>query len=452
MTDADLAYASISELGAALRAKTVTAQKLVDIYLSRIERLQPTLNAFITVTPEVARREAAQADAELAAGTDRGPLHGIPYAAKDLLDTAGITTTWGSKATLDRVPSTDARVITQLRGAGAVLLGKLHMSELANGLDSEAPATAHDGACRNPWRTDLWSGGSSSGSGSAVAAGLCAFAIGSETWGSIDSPAALCGVTGLRPTFGIVDRAGAMLICPTLDKLGPLARTAADCLVVLEALATDLEPAPRRALRIGVVTPPAGVSGYRSLVARAFEDVARSGSLEYVALPEGPHDVAMIVILLAEVHGTLSGFIERGDVNRMYDTRPWEQRTAQFRAMGARAEDYVKAAAVRTLAMRDYQALFERYDVLLTGGRVDNLIPVDKKFAEIQWPDAGGQGVMQAAGNLIGAPAITLPIGFIDGLPYSMHAIAAPHRDRDLVALAAPYQARTNHHRERPPL
>jgi len=453
VTDEDLAYASIADLGVALRAKTVTAAKLVEVFLARIERLQPKLNAFITVTADVARREAAAADAELAGGRDRGPLHGIPYAAKDLLDTAGITTTWGTKALLDRVPATDARVVTQLRDAGAVLLGKLCMSELANGLDSEAPGTAYGGPTRNPWRTDLWAGGSSSGSGASVAAGLCTFAIGSETWGSIDCPAAFCGVTGLRPTFGVVDRAGAMLICPTLDKLGPLARSGADCALVLDALATDLEPPPRRPLRIGVVPPPAGPPGYLRLVADAVGVLAEDGaSLEYADLPAGPFEHAMWVILSAEVFGTLSGFIERGDVDRMYDERPWAERSASYYHAGLRADDYVKSAAVRTLAMQGYQVVFERYDVLLTGGRLNSLMPADAKFADVTWLPDGGQAALQEAGNLIGAPGITLPIGLLDGIPYSMHAIAAPHRDRDLVALAAQYQARTNHHRARPPV
>lgn len=445
----DLAFASITELGALLRARTLTSLALTDVFLERITRLQPRLNAFITVTADLARTEAKRADQELAEGRDRGPLHGIPYAVKDLADTAGITTTWGCKATVGRVPTQDAAVVKRLRDAGAVLLGKLSMTELANALNNEKTSTNHNGACNNPWDPTRWTGGSSSGSGAATAAGLCTFAIGSETWGSIECPAAFCGVTGLRPTFGVVDRAGALLICPTLDKLGPLARSATDTKLVLDALATQpLEPA-RAQLRIGIVkNPPVVPPGYTGAFADAIRTLRDAGvQLELVELPKVPATITTAIFLFAEIMGSLSGFIASGAVHQLYDEQPWDAKWRWYTNLGIRGDDYVKAAYVRTHIQREYQALFDRYDLLLGGGR-----PMVAPVHDAKWPtlDEGGWGELSAVGNLIGAPSITIPMGFSENLPVSLHALAAPYHDHSLVAFGDLFQQRTDFHRRRP--
>ncbi|MEO8700498.1 MAG: amidase [Kofleriaceae bacterium] len=447
----DDAFSSIAELGAKLRARTLTAVQLAELYLARIERLQPKLNAFITVTADLARSEAKRADAELAGGRDRGPLHGIPYGLKDLVDTAGIPTTWGCKATVNRIPERDGAVVAKLREAGAVLLGKLSMTELANALGNVYTSDNHNGPCRNPWDVTRWAGGSSSGAGSAVAAGMCAFAIGSETWGSIDCPAAYCGITGFRPTFGTIDATGALLICPTLDKLGPLARSAADAAVVLTAVAgSPIEPAPQRPLRVGVATPPSGPPGY----ARAFADViaALSGSVQLagVVLPDRPVVATTAVILYAEIFGALAGFIQSGGVERLYDREPWDTKWAAYISLGFRGDDYVKAAYVRAAIQRDYRALFEHHDVILTGGRPVIASVID--HPETEAVDAGNTDVINAVGNLIGLPALTAPIGFSERMPISLHAVAAPYEDAKLLAFGELVQRQTRHHLQRPPV
>jgi aspartyl-tRNA(Asn)/glutamyl-tRNA(Gln) amidotransferase subunit A len=236
MLSDDILYASVAELGRGLRAKKFTAVELTEAYLDRLGRLGPKFNAVVTVTADLAREQARQAAKEMAAGRFRGPLHGIPYGAKDLLATQGIRTTWGCRAYANQVPAEDATVIRRLREAGAVLVAKLAMVELAGGAGYRYASASLSGPGLNPWKTSYWAGGSSSGSGAAVAAGLVGFALGSETWGSIVTPAGFCGVSGLRPTYGRVSRHGAMALSWTMDKLGPMARSAEDCALVLEAI------------------------------------------------------------------------------------------------------------------------------------------------------------------------------------------------------------------------
>ncbi len=454
MSDADLAYASIAELGRKLRDRSLTCERLAEIYLERIGRIGPKLNAFITVTTELARAEAKRADAELAAGRDRGPLHGIPYAVKDLVDTSAIRTTWGCKATIDRVPARDAAIITQLREAGAVLLGKLSMTELANAFGNSKASHNHGGPCRNPWNLEHWAGGSSSGAGAATASALCAFAIGSETWGSIDCPAAYNGVTGYRPTFGIVPREGALLICPTLDKLGPLARSAADAAVVADAIVEQPLARFTSPLRIGVAALPSGRTppGYLSAVMAAVGSLRAAGAIvESVELPKLPLDIATATILFAEIFGSLAPMIHSGAVHELYDAEPWKKKWAAYEALGLRADDYTRAAYVRGAAQHAFDALFERHDVLLSGGRPVEADVIDGPDEDSG--DVGGWGVLQTGGNLIGAPAITMPAGLSSNkLPISVHAIAAPYEDTRLFELGALLQARTDHHARRPPV
>ena len=234
--DIDTAFATIRELGKGLRARKFTAVDLAKHFLKRLDTHGRKLNAVATVTAEIALRQAAKADEELTAGKDRGPLHGIPYGAKDLLATVGAPTT-SAPPLREQTFDKDATVVERLRDAGAVLVAKLAMVEIAGGLGYEQANAAWTGPGLNPWNDEHWAGGSSSGSGAAVAAGLVPFAIGSETSGSIVTPAAYCGVAGLRPTYGRVSRHGAMALCWSLDRLGPMVHTADDCGLVLGAIA-----------------------------------------------------------------------------------------------------------------------------------------------------------------------------------------------------------------------
>ena len=233
----DVLFASVRELGQWIRSGEISAVALAEGYLNRLETLGPKLGAVATVTRDLALKEALACETEIKAGRYLGPLHGIPYGVKDLLATKGIPTTWGAAPYKDQVFPEDATVIRKLREAGAVLVAKLAMVELAGGFGYDTADASLTGPCRTPWNTDYWSGGSSSGPGAAVAAGLVAFAIGSETSGSIITPAAFCGVSGLRPTYGRVSRRGAMALSWTMDKLGPMCRCADDCGLVLAAIA-----------------------------------------------------------------------------------------------------------------------------------------------------------------------------------------------------------------------
>src|SRR6202047_736310 len=233
MPGEEIVYLSVSELSKRIESKKLSPVDLTQAYLDRSQKFGPRFNAYALLTPEIALEQAKAAEKEIQRGHYRGPLHGIPYAAKDLLAVKGIPTTWGAKPFADQVFDYSATVIEHLHNVGAILLGKAAMIELAGGMGYAYASASLQGETKNPWDTKCWTCGSSSGSGAIVAAGLAAFAIGTETWGSILCPAAFCGVSGLRPTYGRVSRYGAMALAPSMDKIGPLARSAEDCAHVL---------------------------------------------------------------------------------------------------------------------------------------------------------------------------------------------------------------------------
>src|SRR5438067_7882709 len=233
MPGEELFYLSVTELAKRIESKKLSPVQLTQLYLDRSQKLGPRFNAYATLTPEIALEQAKAAEKDIQRGHYRGPLHGIPYAAKDLLAVKGIPTSWGAKPYANQVFEYNATVIDHLKNVGAVMIGKASMIELAGGSGYRFASASLQGEAKNPWDLACWTCGSSSGSGAVVAAGLAAFAIGSETWGSIVCPSAFCGVTGLRPTYGRVSRHGAMGLAWSLDKLGPMARTATDCALVL---------------------------------------------------------------------------------------------------------------------------------------------------------------------------------------------------------------------------
>jgi Asp-tRNA(Asn)/Glu-tRNA(Gln) amidotransferase A subunit family amidase len=404
-SDVDLAYASIAQLGAWLRDGTVTSRRLTEIYLQRLKTHGRALEAVVTITDELALRQAERADTELRAGRPRGPLHGIPWVAKDLFDTAGVATTWGAEPFSTRTPRTDATVVDRLDAAGAVLLAKVSLGALAYG------DIWFGGTTRNPWNPHEGSSGSSAGSAACVAAGLCAFGLGTETLGSIVSPAMRCGATGLRPTFGRVARGGAMALCWSMDKIGPLARTTEDTMRVLAAIdgAHPADPSsidvplgydatrPLAGIRIGVVPQWMEAEGVTE-ADRAAVKAARDLGAEVVECPPQP-DLpypTQYLVLFAEAAAAFEELTRSGqdDALRWQDPEAWPNTFRRARFVSA--IDLVQADRIRRRIMQAMHEQLAAVDVI-----------VGPSFA----------GTMLLATNMTGHPCVCLRAGFVQREP-----------------------------------
>lgn len=465
----DVLYAGVAALSERLRARQLSPVELTQSYLARLQRLGPRLGAVVTLTAERALDQARAAEAELARGAWRGPLHGIPYGLKDLVDTKGIPTTWGARPFAGRVPAEDATVVTRLDAAGAVLCAKLSMVELAGGLGYHTGEAAFNGPCRTPWDLTRWAGGSSSGSGSAVAAGLVPFAIGSETWGSITCPSAFCGVTGLRPSYGVLSRFGAMPLSYTLDKLGPITRSALDAALVLSALAgedprdpTSIQAPPAlprvRAeltpgLRVAVLgfegVPPAQLSPETVAAFDRMKALLREGGalLEAATLPDLPWEPLATVFLEAEAASVFEELIRSGRTRELADASHRTRRPEDYLPKASSA-DYVRAMRVRAEAQRAMARFFERFDLVLAPNLPVAPPRVEENFDDaLNYPDLIG-----AAGNVCGLPALALPMGLVKGLPVSLQLVGPPLTEARLLSTGAWLQSRTGYHLARPPL
>ena len=464
MMDDDVLYKSVDELSRLVGARKISPVDLTRSYLSRIDALDPDLHAFVTRTPELALDQARQAEKEIMGGRRRGPLHGIPYGTKDLLATKGIPTTWGARPYAARIIDEDAEVVRRLREAGAILLGKVAMIELAGGLGYTKGDASLTGAARNPWDYGRWTCGSSSGSAAAVAAGLLPFAIGSETWGSIVCPSSFCGISGLRPTFGRVSRRGAMVISWTFDKLGPMARSADDCATVLRAIeghdpddpfsaqeppTQEGDPARAKRMKVGFVPldfKKYGDPNVEQVFNKALADLEAAGVvIDEVPLPDLPFESLTWVILTAEAATAFEELEKSGDVKQLVTE---EAPLAFITSRAVRGSDVVKARRIQTICQRAMAEIFTRYDVLLYPGEMHTAFPIDKDFTEIAWSDPMG-----ATGNLCGLPGLSVPCGFAaDGLPVGLTAVAGAFREADAIALTRFYQGITDWHTKRPPL
>jgi aspartyl-tRNA(Asn)/glutamyl-tRNA(Gln) amidotransferase subunit A len=465
----DVLYAGVAALSEKLRTRELSPVELTASFLARLQRLGPRLGAVVTLTAERALEQARAAEAELARGAWRGPLHGIPYGLKDLVDTSGIATTWGARPFAGRVPTEDATVVTRLDAAGAVLCAKLSMIELAGGLGYHTGEAAFNGPCRTPWDLTRWAGGSSSGSASAVAAGLVPFAIGSETWGSITCPAAFCGVTGLRPTYGVLSRFGAMPLSFTLDKLGPFTRSALDAALVLSALAgedsrdpSSIQPPPglprvraelTPGLRVAVLgLEPAPATAHPPETVAAFQRaqaLLREGGalLEPATLPDLPWEPLTTIFLEAEAASVFEDLIRSGRTRELADASH-RTRTPEDYLPRATSADYVRAMRLRGEAQRAMARFFERFDLVLAPNLPVMPPRVEENFdAALDLPDPLG-----AAGNLCGLPALALPMGFVQGLPISLQLVGPPLSEARLLSAGAWLQRRTDYHLARPPL
>jgi aspartyl-tRNA(Asn)/glutamyl-tRNA(Gln) amidotransferase subunit A len=459
---ADLTWLSIGELGARLRDGSITSRQLTEHALARLDQHGPALNAVVTVTRERALREADQADRELAAGTDRGPLHGIPYGAKDLLATADYPTSWGAVPYRDQQLDRDADVICRLHEAGAVLVAKLAMVELAGGFGYEQPNAALTGPGRNAWSRDHWAGGSSSGSGSAVGAGLVPFAIGTETWGSIHCPSAFNGITGLRPTLGRVSRDGAMALSWTMDKIGPMARSAEDCAIVLAAIAGpyagDSTTIGQPALSTDDLT-----SGFRfgflrnsiekvdSAVAdntrASLEVLRRFGEVTEIDLPELPWNDAASMIIMCEAASAFEELLESGRAAEL--TAP-EDRSGVYHALTVPAVDYLRAMRIRKAGARAMASPLAEFDLLVAPAYSVGAPPAEGSFEA--YFDKHPAESLSAMGNLTGLPSISVPNGFTaNGLPTSLELLGTWWNEGTVVAAATELQRRTDWHTRRPP-
>ena len=462
-TSLDLAFSDAVSLGNLLAQRKVSALELAQLYVNRLENYGSSLGAVVTIMHDRALREAKEADRELQAGNRRSPLHGVPYGAKDLLAAVGAPTTWGAQPYRDRYFDDDAAVIERLHAAGAVLCAKLAMVELAGGFGYNEADASFTGPGRTPWNRDYWSGGSSSGPGAATAAGLVGFAIGSETDGSIMSPSACCGVSGLRPTFGRVSRYGAMALMWSSDKLGPLCRSARDTMAILGIIAgrdsrddtsrTMPFPSLARRPRIGIFkdatekTQPAVVANFHRSVAvlRDFADVVE----EAVTLPEYPYGTILGTLLNGEASAAFRDLIESG---RVRELRSPEDRLGAYSQYVTLAVDYVDAMRLRKKANAAFLDILAPYDALIYPTWSTVAYPVGVPFDKA-YPEFPGAIDPQTASNLAGVPAISIPNGFGDhGLPTAIAFIANAWSERVLTQIAEEYQQRTTFHTRRPPL
>jgi aspartyl-tRNA(Asn)/glutamyl-tRNA(Gln) amidotransferase subunit A len=468
----DTLFATVSELAAQIRARRLSPVELTEAYLQRLETVGKRLNAVAYVMRETALREAREAEAEIKRGRYRGPLHGIPYGVKDLCATREAPTTWGATPYKDQRFDYDATVVTRLREAGAILTAKLAMIELAGGMGYNQADASWTGACRTPWNTAFWSGGSSSGPGAATASACVAFAIGSETSGSIITPSAFCGVSGLRPTYGAVSRHGAMALSWTLDKLGPMCRSASDCGIVLNALAghDPLDPTSRshehlprysadgkllharraKRLRVGVMKDSyeKAQGEVRQNFLASLDVLRRFADVEMdVSLPKFPYGPAVGTIVDAEGASAFRDLIESGRVSELASP---EGRVGGYAASLVTAVDYLHAMRIRAPVRRAWAEMFKKIDVLIAPSRATVSYPVDKTFDKA-YPGIGASSPIGAS-NLVGVPGLSIPNGLgQNGLPTGLQLVGPAWGESELIELASAYQAETDFHKKRPP-
>lgn len=434
----DLAFASVGDLAELIRTKKITSTQLTKMYLERLKKYGPKLECVISLTEELALQQAQRADAEIAAGKYRGPLHGIPYGAKDLLAKKGYKTTWGSVPYKDQVIDEDAMVIQRLEQAGAVLVAKLTLGELAWG------DVWFSGKTKNPWNLEQGSSGSSAGSASATSAGLVAFSIGTETWGSIVSPSTRCGVTGLRPTYGRVSRTGAMALSWSMDKIGPICRTVEDCALVFNAifgsdgidqtlvdLPFNYNPTVKLSeLRIGYLQKAFEQDTTNKVNNDAVLAKLRELGVNLIPieLPDFPiNDLSFI--LSAEAAAAFDDLTRSGKddlmVRQIKNAWPNVFRTSRF----IPAVEYIQANRVRYQVIQEMAKLMSKVDVYVAPSFSDNLLLT----------------------NLTGHPCVVVPNGFDNkGSPTSISFMGDLYDEASVLTVAKAYQDATEFHRKHP--
>jgi aspartyl-tRNA(Asn)/glutamyl-tRNA(Gln) amidotransferase subunit A len=444
---------NLQEIAKALRERTVSSVELTNNSLRRIAALDPKLKAFITVTAESAETQARQADQDLSDGKDRGPLHGIPVAVKDVFCTQGVRTTCGSMLFADHIPEYDAAVVERLRAAGAVIVGKTNMHELAYGVTSANP---HFGTVRNPWDLDRIAGGSSGGSGSAVAAGMVPMAMGSDTGGSIRVPASFCGTVGLKPSFGRVSRYGVLPLDFSLDHMGPLTQCVRDAALTLNVLAgfdPRDETSSRRPVASYLPSEPVAIRGLRIGLPENFyfervspsvaDSVTRAarlaGEAGAVVVPLRVPEIAQLntlgrIILLSEAAATMERYVHRRanfgpDVLALLD---------QGRLLPA--TDYINAQRVRRVLLQEFQSVWKQVDCLLTPTTPTSAPKIGQSTINLD----GEEDVRIASTrlvrgvNVLGLPALSLPCGFDEaGMPMGLQIIGPSFQEALILRVGA---------------
>jgi Asp-tRNA(Asn)/Glu-tRNA(Gln) amidotransferase A subunit family amidase len=400
-SDTDIAFAPVTKLSRWIEQRMITSERLTNIYLQRLTQFDPKLRCVITLTREFALAQAKKADAEIAAGRYRGPLHGIPFGVKDLLDTAGIPTTWGAEPYRNRIPATDSAVVHRLNEAGAVLVAKLSLGALA------LNDIWFGGQTMNPWLLEEGASGSSAGPGAATAAGLVGFSVGSETGGSIVSPAMRCGITGLRPTFGRVPRTGAMTLCWSLDKLGPMTRSVEDAMLVLQAItgpdAGDVSSVPSKldfnaaggvaGLRVGYFPAWMKEAPATDVDRAALDTVRKVGMTPVeVSIPNWPYD-SLELVLFAEGAAAFEELTLSGQANQLKAQVPdaWPNLFREARFLSA--VDFVQADRLRRMVALEMARVFKQVDLLLVPSLRDEMLTLS---------------------NFTGHPSLTLRAGFVN--------------------------------------
>jgi aspartyl-tRNA(Asn)/glutamyl-tRNA(Gln) amidotransferase subunit A len=468
MAENELCFLSIAQLAEQIRKGAVSPVEVTQAYLDRIQMVDAKLNSYITVTTELALQTAKTAEEWIRRGSYIGPLHGVPLAHKDIMATKGIKTTCGSQVLKAAVPDYDATVIERLRTAGSVLLGKLNMNEFAT-----ITPSPYFGRVNNPWNLTHNPGGSSSGSGAAVAAGLCAGSLGTDTGGSIRIPAAFCGVVGLKATHGRISLYGVTPLSWSLDHVGPLVRTVKDAAIMLQALAgydtRDLGSSDTplanyvakltgeiKGLRLGIPTrffPEYTDPEVKSAYARAVEVLEGLGArLEEVALPSAVADAWSIaqVIMNGEANVWHEPYLQTQAEDYAPQVRKFLERGKPTLAM-----DYVKAQRAKARLCQEMQAVFSRIDVLLTPGELIPPPPHDARSAIINGTEVNLMAALISATcpfNVTGQPALTVPCGFTaSGLPLALQIVGKSFDEATVLQVGHAYETHTSWHQQRPP-
>ena len=466
MLSEDILYLPTKDLAHRIRSRQLSPVELTESYLERSRSIGARLNAYATLTPELALKQAHAAEKEIAAGKYRGQLHGIPYAAKDLLAVRNYPTTWGVRPLINQRFDYDATVIKKLDESGAILIGKAAMIELAGGMGYRYASASASGATKNPWNQADWTCGSSSGSAAIVGAGLAGFALGTETWGSIICPSGFVGLSGLRPTFGRVSRYGAMALAYSMDHIGPMARAADDCDLILKVIsghdAEDAGSLPESAakyagappltkpLRVGWIVNQwkeiAPDVNTNTAAARAVLEKSSLLKLSTVSLPEGPWEIAAGTIVAVEGAAAFRDLIQSGQVAELNDPLG---KIGGYMNEAISASDLMTAERIRRLLQKKMDDLFAEVDVLATP-----TLPVTASKLEANLDEAlTFSDPIGGIGNICGLPAISVPCGLDhNGLPTGIQFIGRPLQDAQVVQAAQVFQSQTDWHKQHPKL